>query len=85
MIGNRTAEIKEYQRAAALGLRNWDLFLNLGLAQLENGDLEAATDSCDGRFSSVKNIPNHISISPSSMSGVECWRMRSKRHSRRCS
>ena len=44
MVGNRTAEVNEYQRAAALGLRNWDLFLNLGLAQLENGDLDAATD-----------------------------------------
>ena len=45
MIGNSTAEVREYQRAAALGLRNWDLFLNLGLAQLENGDLDAATNS----------------------------------------
>jgi Flp pilus assembly protein TadD len=45
MMGNRTEEVKEYQRAAALGLRNWDLFLNLGLAQLENGDLDAATDN----------------------------------------
>ena len=45
MMGNRTAELSEYQRAAALGLRNWDLFLNLGLAQLENGDLDAATES----------------------------------------
>ena len=45
MMGNRTAEVSEYQRAAALGLRNWDLFLNLGLAQLEIGDLDAATKS----------------------------------------
>jgi tetratricopeptide (TPR) repeat protein len=45
MMGDRTAEVTEYQRAAALGLRNWDLFLNLGLAQLEIGELEAATDS----------------------------------------
>jgi tetratricopeptide (TPR) repeat protein len=45
MMGNPTAEVIEYQRAAALGLRDWDLFLNLGLAQLENGDLDAATDS----------------------------------------
>jgi len=45
MMGNRTAELTEYQRAAALGLRDWDLFLNLGLAQLENGDLDSATDS----------------------------------------
>ena len=45
MMGNRTAEVEEYQRAAALGLRTWDLFLNLGLAQVERGDLRAATDS----------------------------------------
>jgi Tfp pilus assembly protein PilF len=45
MMGDRTAEISEYQRAAALGLRDWDLFLNLGLAQLESGDLDAATES----------------------------------------
>ncbi len=45
MMGNRTAELSEYQRAAALGPRNWSLFLNLGLVQLENGDLDAAADS----------------------------------------
>jgi len=45
MIGDKRAEVREYQRAAALGLRDWDLFLNLGLAQLENGDLDAATES----------------------------------------
>jgi len=45
MIGNRATEIDEYHRAEALGLRIWDLFLNLGLAQIEDGDLNAATDS----------------------------------------
>ena len=45
MVGNRVAEVREYQRAESLGLRNWDLFLNLGLAQLENGDLNGATTS----------------------------------------
>ncbi len=45
ILGHRTAELREYQRAAALGLRDWDLFLNLGLVQLENSDLDAATDS----------------------------------------
>ena len=45
MMGNRKAEVSEYQRAAALGLKNWDLFLNIGLAQLEIGELDAATDS----------------------------------------
>ncbi len=45
MAGDRVAEVKEYQPAEALGLKNWDLFLNLGLAQLENSDVDAATDS----------------------------------------
>lgn len=45
MVGDRKAEVTEYRRAEALGLKSWDLFLNLGLAQLENGDLYAATDS----------------------------------------
>ncbi len=45
MIGDRMEEIGEYRQAAALGLRNWDLFLNLGLAQFERGDLKAARDS----------------------------------------
>jgi len=45
MMGNRAEEIREYQRAEALGLKNWDLSLNLGLAQLENGNLDAATES----------------------------------------
>lgn len=45
MVGDKTAEIREYQRAEALGLRNWDLFLNLGLAQLEKDDLDGATHS----------------------------------------
>lgn len=43
MAGDKTVEIIEYQRAAALGLRDWDLFLNLGLAELGNQDLRAAT------------------------------------------
>ncbi len=45
MADDRMSELGEYQQAEALGLRSWDLFLNLGLAQLENGDLDAATDS----------------------------------------
>jgi Flp pilus assembly protein TadD len=45
MVGDKKAEVREYQRAEALGLTSWDLFLNLGLAQFENGDLDAAADS----------------------------------------
>jgi hypothetical protein len=37
MAGNRSAEVSEYKVAAELGLRIWDLFLNLGLVQLEDG------------------------------------------------
>jgi tetratricopeptide (TPR) repeat protein len=45
MMGERETEVREYRRSAALGLRTWDLFLNLGLAQADNGDLRTATDS----------------------------------------
>jgi Flp pilus assembly protein TadD len=45
MAGNTSEEISEYARAEALGLRLWDLFLNLGLAQLEENNLDAATAS----------------------------------------
>ena len=45
MIGNRATEIDEYRRAEVLGLRTWDLFLNHGLAELEGGDIDAATNS----------------------------------------
>ena len=45
MVGDRTQELNEYRRAAALGLSSWDLFLNTGLALFENGSLEAATDA----------------------------------------
>jgi Flp pilus assembly protein TadD len=48
MVGNKEAEIREYRLAASLGLKNWDLFLNLGLAEAENGDLDAATASLAG-------------------------------------
>jgi Flp pilus assembly protein TadD len=45
MVGQTRAEIREYRRAEALGFATWDLFLNLGLAQIETGDLEGATNS----------------------------------------
>ena len=45
MVGDRIQELNEYRRAAALGLRSWDLFLNTGLAQFEDGSLESATDA----------------------------------------
>jgi Flp pilus assembly protein TadD len=56
MAGDKTQELKEYRRAAALGLLSWDLFLNTGLVLFENGSLEAATDAL--RLA-VKLGPNH--------------------------
>lgn len=71
-MGNRTVEVSEYQRAAALGLRNWDLFLNLGLAQLEDSDLDAAIDSLRQECFVVQIILSRTSISRSSLSGADC-------------
>ena len=45
MLGRHTEELAEYRRAASLGLKQWDLFLNLGLAYLQDGNIDAATDS----------------------------------------
>ena len=42
MTGDREREIVEYRKAAALGLREWDLYLNLGRALLESGDPNGA-------------------------------------------
>jgi protein O-mannosyl-transferase len=43
ITGNREQELAEYRASAALGLRQWDLYLNLGRALLESGDLTRAT------------------------------------------
>lgn len=43
MTGDRTTELAEYRKAAALGLRQWDFNLNLGRAELESGDYAGAT------------------------------------------
>jgi len=43
MVGRTTEEIAEYSTAIKLGLKNWDLFLNLGLAYFDRQELEKAT------------------------------------------
>jgi tetratricopeptide (TPR) repeat protein len=45
MTGHRSRELADYRKAAALGLEQWDLYLNLGRALLEGGDLNGATDA----------------------------------------
>jgi tetratricopeptide (TPR) repeat protein len=63
VMGNGTAEVIEFKRASALGLRNWDLFLNLGLAQLEDGDLDAAINSLRQAVLRGRNHPeSHFNL-----------------------
>ena len=45
MLGRHGAELAEYRQAASLGLKRWDLFLNLGLVYLEDGSADAAIDA----------------------------------------
>src|SRR5271166_6574208 len=45
VTGRRTKELREYHKAVALKLDQWDLFLNLALADLEGGDLGKAIDA----------------------------------------
>jgi tetratricopeptide (TPR) repeat protein len=47
MMGRRADEISEYGIAAHLGLQKWDLFLNLGLAYLDQNDLVEATTALE--------------------------------------
>jgi tetratricopeptide (TPR) repeat protein len=42
MVGQKALELTEYLEAGALGLHKWDLFLNLGLAYLEQQQLPKA-------------------------------------------
>jgi Flp pilus assembly protein TadD len=45
MTGRDSEELGEYQKAVSLGLREWDLFLDLGLAYLEKRDYPNAIDA----------------------------------------
>lgn len=56
MLGMRNKELAEYRRAAALGLKQWDLFLNLGRVYLEEGDTAAAIEALT---SAVSLGPGH--------------------------
>src|SRR5260370_24021057 len=45
MLGRHGEELVEYRKAASLGLKQWDFFLNLGLVYLEDGNSDAAIDA----------------------------------------
>jgi tetratricopeptide (TPR) repeat protein len=47
MVGRVNEELAEYRTASQLGLKNWDLFLNLGLAYLGQRELAPATEALE--------------------------------------
>ena len=47
MIGRSSDEISEYLKAVNLGLRTWDLYLDLGLAYLEHNDYPKALSALE--------------------------------------
>jgi Flp pilus assembly protein TadD len=51
MAGLTAEEIGEYRTAIALGLKKWDLFLNLGLAYADRHDLESAASALEAAVS----------------------------------
>jgi Flp pilus assembly protein TadD len=56
MVGRASEELSEYQTSARLGLKSWDLFLNLGLAYLREHELAPATEALE---SAVALGPQH--------------------------
>jgi tetratricopeptide (TPR) repeat protein len=63
MIGHNQEEIREYVAAVHLGLNDWDLFLNLGLAYLGHDDIEASIQTLKKRCCTAGTITKRISIS----------------------
>jgi tetratricopeptide (TPR) repeat protein len=57
MMSAEREELDEYKRAVALGLSRWDLFLNIGVAFLVNGNLQAATDALEHAVRLDSNQP----------------------------
>jgi len=56
MVARHDEELAEYRKAAELGLREWDLYVNLGRVYLEGGDYPAASDALR---TAVALGPNH--------------------------
>jgi tetratricopeptide (TPR) repeat protein len=56
MVGRDSDEIREYRTAVGLGLRQWDLFLDLGLAYLDQRDYPKAVKALE---TSVLLGPGH--------------------------
>jgi tetratricopeptide (TPR) repeat protein len=63
MAGQTGKEIEEYERAIALGLRIFDVFLNLGSARLELGDFVGATEALQTASSLADRPEVHFNLS----------------------
>jgi tetratricopeptide (TPR) repeat protein len=57
MTGQSSREIREYLKAVRLGLRVWDLFLDLGLAYFEESDYPKAIDALETSVSLGRRHP----------------------------
>jgi Flp pilus assembly protein TadD len=57
MLGDHGQELVQYRKAADLGLKRWDLFVNLGLANLAAGDLESAATALTEAVAIQPNRP----------------------------
>ena len=62
MLGQKDDEIREYERAVALGLRIFDLYLNLGVAYFERGELVAATGAFQTAASLTDSPEPHFNL-----------------------
>jgi Flp pilus assembly protein TadD len=63
MTGEHAQEIVEYRKAAALGLQQWDLYLNLGRALLEAGDLDNAMQALNSSAAQAPERPeSHFNL-----------------------
>lgn len=59
MVGRHDEELAEYRKAAQLGLRDWDLYVNLGRVYLESQNYPAAIDALS---TAVALGPNHPEV-----------------------
>lgn len=63
MVGQTGEEIREYERAVALGIRIFDLFLNLGVARFDRGELVGATEALQAASNLADVAEVHFDLS----------------------
>jgi tetratricopeptide (TPR) repeat protein len=61
MVGDHERELADYEKAAALGLSTWDLFLNMGLLYMESGRLDTAIRKLISTLASLKSAWGYTS------------------------